>query len=196
MHKLQSRVFEPWPLKFCLARPGQVEYHSCTHETYRVNYQTLDRLRFTLPIIHNTVHNFLSQGSIRMTKHVSDRLKQYIGAISRCGTYTELYQDEWLHLQKITSWFPDLVKTRQYKLVQVGWNSSGEICKLGLVMPLFNRCLFMCIGADYGIKTLYVTPSFKNRSKYREPPEVTVLDFNDLSQLLVSSKSDLGKENN
>jgi hypothetical protein len=101
---------------------------------------------------------------IRITTHLRERLDGYVGQQSRCGRYTELYPSEHLHLLHLTLWLSGARST----VVEIGFNGDGELCKISLVTTLpSKRTLFLCLGMDGGVKTVYVTPQYKYRNTYR-----------------------------
>lgn len=126
-----------------------------------------------------------------MTKHLRDRLSRYINRPSLCGTYLELYPREFGWLLSLPRW---LQSGLPFEIVEIGFNQEREICKVALVInvahlesrflgrSLTSRVLFVCIGTDGGIKTLYISPSFKNRSQYNG--QVTYASLQTLSYWL------------
>ncbi len=68
----------------------------------------------------------------------------------------------------------------QVKVVEVGWNQHGHVCKVSFVLKspecangslddLYvtrDRILFISLGVDRGLKTFYITPGYKGRSNY------------------------------
>lgn len=182
-----GQTFGLLPLKFChvTAPVGSPAYRRQTDECARANYQLLDRVRCASPAhIDQPVHEFLCDGvrNWRCTRHLAQRLHGYVNQLSRNQRYVELYPEEFRLLTSLPTWMPQTLSTRTYQLVQLGWNANAEVCKVGLVtcLPTTQRWLFLCLGADLGVKTMYVTPTFKHRAQYAEPVSVTQVQWDDL----------------
>jgi hypothetical protein len=161
-------------------------YKLKTREAFRVNHQTLSdwyalNNNSSKCSLYRPVHEYLLQQSacLRLTHHLKERLQGYVHKMSRCNTYIEMYPSEYSYLQTVGTWFSTMIKEGTYCLVQLGWNAQKEICKIGLVtrLPLgvTGRWLFLCIGADMGIKTMYITPEYKHRDTYCEQGNITVV---------------------
>lgn len=139
-------------------------YKAATREVCRVDYLTLQHIHphklFEFDKWEKTL-------CVRNTFHVAEeRLKPYVDKISRCGRYKELMQEE--YDQIIDTKLEDQITNRVAKLVELGFNQMGEICKAAYVYQLQSRrMLFFCLGMDHGLKTLYVTPQFKHREHYQ-----------------------------
>jgi len=136
------------------------------------------QLQLSPPVVQ---HAMKSQW--RWTQHLQDRVKGYVNRPSRDGTYTELFEKEYEFLQNIQDW-----KARApWRLVQLGFNQEQEVCKIGLVTVfppcVSTRWLFLCLGADMGIKTLYVTPTYKHRAAYHEQGDIVTWTCSDLLRL-------------
>ncbi len=103
-------------------------------------------------------------GPYRRTHSIRNRLQKYINKPSRDGSYIEVLPEEVDELQDL----PGLVKHTDLRLVEVGFNRWNEICKVAYTTALESsgRVCFLCMGLDGGLKTFYVTPKFKWRSKY------------------------------
>lgn len=156
-----------------------------TNECARANYQLLGRVKRASPThIDQPVHQFLCDGVSRWrcTRHLTQRLHDYVNQTSRNNGYIELYPEEHTLLTSLSTWMPGALAARRYQLVQLGWNANAEVCKVGLVtcLPITRRWLFLCLGADLGLKTMYVTPTFKHRTKYAEPLGVAQVQWEDL----------------
>ena len=95
--------------------------------------------------------------------------------------------------------------SEKFDLVELGFNKFNQVCKIGLVLDLSpfiqypmetnivdvkppcllpvkstTRYLFLCLGLDCGIKTLYVTPYFKDRYSYQGATYKTVREMEQL----------------
>ena len=177
-----------FPLKFCEALPGTKTYQIDTQECSRINYDTLqswDKFQQTMDVQYHfaaAVDRFFCRlvPKLRITRHLQDRLRGYVNCLSRCGTYFELLPQEYDYLQNLRQ---TLLSQKLY-LVQVGFNCRLEICKLAWVTQfpenVSGRWLFLCVGTDGGIKTLYVTPEYKHRKKYQEFGNIRTWEFSDL----------------
>lgn len=140
---------------------------SCTEDCATVN-TLLPRVR---EWINTVLCNTRSRAPLRITKHLLERAKQYEGAPSRCGTYVELHGDERKLIEELTQ---TVKPSSKYKIVELGLNEDGNVCKIALLLPfdqwLHNgteRKLFLLIGCDGGLKTFYAVPNFKHRKQYR-----------------------------
>jgi hypothetical protein len=128
---------------------------------------------------------------IRKTDHKIQRLLSYVNSLSRCGTYIEVLPEEAKHLDNIAQWLPrkcrevDALKKPLCRVVELGFNSNREICKIAVTIdistmsqkPPGSRVLFVCLGMDGGIKTMYVNEGFKHRAYYAG--DVEYLDSTD-----------------
>jgi len=88
------------------------------------------------------------------------RLRDYQGRRSRCGCYVELYGVEAEEIMGYTRVAPDPGKIR---VVEIGLNCDREVCKIAIVLypNVCNRYLFLCLGMDSGLKTMYLSPYYK-----------------------------------
>jgi hypothetical protein len=102
---------------------------------------------------------------------MSERKKQSSGRLAR------LYMEECTWMMTLDSWLNLPTIKNSLQVVELGFNASDEICKIGLVLPLHSvtpspysegtlmkgqeRWLFICVGMDGGIKTSYVTPQWR-----------------------------------
>ncbi len=137
-------------------------YKIKTQEMYRINYQTLKLIDSYKFIEFNKWEEKLS---IHKTHHViEDRLKPYVN--KPVGKTVEITPEEYKFIS--TTKLEKFVHNREAKLVELGFNKFGEICKAAFTMYLpSGRVLFFCVGMDNGLKTLYVTPTFKHRDSYQ-----------------------------
>ena len=104
-------------------------------------------------------------GPYLRTHSMKNRLKLYVNKKSKNGKYIEVLPIEVKELQNLSQ----LLTYSDLQVVEVGFNRQKQICKIGYTTTLRSsgRVLFMCIGMDGGLKTFYVTPSFKWRKKYQ-----------------------------
>lgn len=139
-------------------------YKKVTQEVCRVDHFTLSQM----PLIKFAeLNDWEKKMQLHSTRHFfEERLKPYLNKWSRNRQYIELYPTE---INEILS--TDLkqkILERQAILVELGFNTTHEICKVAYVYPLVTRrYLFFCIGMDSGIKTAYVTPMYKFRPSYQ-----------------------------
>ena len=159
----------------------QEKYKYLTQEVMRINYQTIydwDRTCPAFVSFKNNVRNYIPEmkQNVELTYHLKKRLESYIYQKSRHGTYIELLPNEFDYICNIQYWF-----NNNEKLVQIGWNDTKQICKLGFthMFPkhISNRVLFLCIGTDGGVNTVYVTPQFKHRYSCNELKLKDVHDY-------------------
>jgi hypothetical protein len=111
--------------------------------------------------------NWESQLKLRNTFHFAEeRLKPYVGQLSRDHSYVELTQPEYDEI--LQTQLEMHVISRCAQLVELGFNDNHRICKAAYVYQLASRrFLFFCVGMDNGLKTIYVTPQFKHRTQYQ-----------------------------
>lgn len=151
------------------------EYTLETHEVYRVMLRALlrdDRLRRgPAPSLYSAASRWIRLGHtprLRITHHLADRLRGNIGKRSLCRTYVELTRAEHDMLMNVSDWW----ETARFHatVVEVGLNDARRVCKVACVVPLRTPSrrvhMFICIGVDGGVKTIYLTPKFKYRDEY------------------------------
>lgn len=120
-----------------------------------------------------------SNAPLRITRHVAERLNEYENRMSRCGKFVELYSDEKAILEQLPK---HLNSSAQFKIVEVGLNASKDVCKIALLVPLdqlmrkkTKRKLFLLVGCDGGLKSMYVVDGFKKRSRYHAKGDIVQL---------------------
>lgn len=138
-------------------------YKEVTREVARVDHRTLQG------VPHEKLYELRKWEktiTLRKTHHlVEQRLKPYVNKVSRSKAYVEVTPEEYAWVQQARFEPPICDGTAQ--LVEVGFNSDRRVCKAGYVLKMpSGRHLFLCVGMDGGIKTLYVTPHFKDRAHY------------------------------
>jgi predicted metal-dependent hydrolase len=149
---------------------GDAQYPEKTKECWRMDMHQL-HLPVNQTLMKDAtawISDVLYGGKLNVHRqHWTDRLDSYLNKPSRKGDYLELLESEWKLLQKISEWFSRSKPTLE--VVEVGWNRNDRICKVSIVaqLPETHRFLFLCVGADFGIKTFYVTPTFKFRTQYK-----------------------------
>lgn len=181
------------------------DWRSLTTEVYRIDEKTLDSTRdktvhpfmlvcTLLQRVYAWIANFLCNKNcfacLKLTKHLIRRAKNYENAKSRCKNYIELLPEEREIIESITTKF---VASSTYKIVELGLNSIGNVCKIALLVPFdqwlqngTTRKLFMVVGCDGGIKTFYVVPDLKIRKNYQAKDQTVSLS---LSQLISESNA-------
>lgn len=143
-------------------------YKSEVAEAYRVDMHVLEKWPDVKNQVNGWVWRHLQNGrGLRFTRHfLEDRLRKYVNKRSRCGKYVELFPVEYNKLLDVRSWF----RTKTFRVVEVGFNKDRRVCKIGLTCVLKTKerssFAFLCIGMDRGLKTIYVTPSFKLKKIY------------------------------
>lgn len=185
-------------------RRENVEWQTQTTERYRIDMHTLQMLKqfrsvvglylprqlMTLDTrcrswIANELLNKQSAARLRLTSHLKKRLLAYRNQWSRSGTFIQLYSDE----AQLALKLPQLISpTWRYQLVEIGLNRYGNVCKMGLLLPLDqflaqagNRKLFLLVGCDGGLKSLYTVQGEKHRARYRvKDTNIAPLHFGDL----------------
>jgi len=183
-------------------------WHLLTTERFRIDMHTL-RMLDTLagaPGLHlpkqlttletrcrrwikNILLNRQSSARLRLTRHLRERLVTYRDRVARNGKFIELYDDE----VQLALQLPERMKHDcQYELVEIGLNRYGNVCKLGLIVPLSpfvpqaeHRKLFLLVGCDGGLKSLYAVQGYKHRARYRVQDD-TVQPL-DIAQLVARS---------
>lgn len=162
-----------------------------TMEQFRADLYTLRQVPASVWPCFNDWEN---QVQLRGTWHVQQRLSSYVNQWNKNHTAIELYPEEfqWLQKQDLTHFLPKYAQwTNRAILVELGWNAGNEICKAAYVLPVPQsvytrpgRCLFFCVGMDGGVKTLYITSTFKHRSDYQGT--VPYLNKDQLLQKLIA----------
>lgn len=183
-------------------------WHVVTTERFRIDMHTL-RMLDTLarvPGLHlpqqltsletrsrrwieDNLLNRQSNARLRLTRHLRERLLTYRDRVARNGQFIELYDDE----VQLALHLPDRMKRDcHYELVEIGLNRYGNVCKLGLILPLRpflpqseHRKLFLLVGCDGGLKSLYTVQGCKYRTRYRVQDET--VDPLDIAQLVARS---------
>ena len=137
-------------------------YQTKTKEIYRIDYKTLTLIHPHKFVKFNQWEHSLK---IQKTHHViEERLKLYVN--KPINDTVEITPEEYEFLNATP--LETFVHNWDAKLVELGFNIFGEICKAAYTMYLpSGRVLFFCVGMDHGLKTLYVTPQFKHRDSYR-----------------------------
>lgn len=171
-----------------------------TTERYRIDEHTLDvitaqsctdesgPLDTLLPRVRAWIGDVLcnrrSDAPLRITKHLLERAQQYENARSRCGRYVELLPEEHAIIERLTD---ALTSSSDYKIVEIGLNGRGNICKIALLLPFdqwlqngTQRKLFLLIGCDGGLKTFYAVPDFKYRRQYQMDEGIKALSLEQL----------------
>lgn len=139
------------------------------------------------PTLRNSVREWIQIGGFRWTRHLKHRIHQYHLRPSRDKRrYLEVTTPEKHILGNIqtgTQFINQTLENGEFKIVELGWNIDNELCKFGIVLlsPMytndrnldwetlgdkneFRRIMFLCIGLDRGLKTMYFTPGYKERS--------------------------------
>ena len=154
-----ARNYRPWSVLRSFAN-----YNHVTREVCRVDYHILRKMH-----PHKFIHlnEWEKQLKIRNTRHVKEeRLRPYVNRISRDGKYIEVTRDEYEWI--LAAPLDDYIRNWTAQLVELGFNADRQICKAAYVVRMpSSRVLFFCLGMDFGLKTLYVTPQFKSRAAYR-----------------------------
>ena len=155
-----------------LAR-GSQQYKILTKEKSRWDLASLEHKRMhgsredrdVVCFCEEFLKNILAHPErIYFSRHLQKRLRGYVDKKSRCGTYYELYEGECQFITYYMNTFKDL----EPKLVEIGFNHNSQVCKIAATAKLpTQRTLFLCFGVDAGLKTIYVTPEYKYRSKYK-----------------------------
>lgn len=126
--------------------------------------------------VRNVLLKSDSEAPLRMTRHVMQRLDEYENRMSRCGRFVELYSDEKSILQRLPQ---HLSAQTDFKVVEVGLNAAEDVCKIALLVPLdqlmrknTHRKLFLLVGCDGGVKSMYVVSGLKKRNRYRAKGDI------------------------
>ena len=144
--------------------PKSKKYKYLTAEAARI-----DMHRITKPLSDVGLHfaKELGQkgGPYMRTHSIKNRLNSYVNKLSRDKTYIEVLPTE---VDELRHKLPTLMTHDDLQLVEVGLNRQQEICKMAYTTTLSSsgRVVFLCIGMDGGLKTFYVTPTFKYRDMY------------------------------
>ena len=153
-------------MRFVQLQANDVDYIYKTTEKYRVDMHTLQQLPDLLRLTQSWTEMAFKTGIQIRRNHFLQRLHLYLDKQSRNASYVELLPQEYTILQQLDVW---LKKHKPpFRVVEVGLNAAYDICKVAVVLllPETQRHLFLCIGADRGLKTMYVTPEFKFRQNY------------------------------
>lgn len=152
-----------------------VDLHNIVPKSKQYKYLTGEVSRLDMHHIPQSLARFgrafgkqigLNGGPYMRTHSMRNRLNNYINKLSKNGKYIEVLPEEVGELKKL----PQLMAHDDLQLVEVGFNRQDQICKVAYTTKLHSsgRTVFLCIGAgDAGLKTFYVTPTFKYRDKYR-----------------------------
>lgn len=148
------------------------QYQSLTTERVRIPFESIVDSNTT------SIEDFLKRGRFRTTRHHTQRCNDYLGKASKRQDYIELLPEEEDSIRKIPSFLQTRFQSDQFKIVEFGLNQFEDVCKISVVVKAPNdrkkyemndihktkeRVLFVCIGADEGIKTWYITPGYKAR---------------------------------
>ena len=117
-----------------------------------------------------------------ITNHFNQRLREYHNKPMRYFNSVELNDYEYSILSnqnKFREFLLWVFKNRYITLTELGFNSQGQICKTGLIIPApgntdlsgsennSGRLLFICLGVNHYIKTWYITEGDKYRKNYQ-----------------------------
>jgi hypothetical protein len=166
---------------------GSSRYSRDTRECSRILWDDIlwvqrreatEGVTFLVEFLHDWVRDAASPAPrtpLRLTAHLVQRLHSYVGRTSRSGGYVELTEEESAALTRLPEWIMS-VPLEAFRVVELGFNGAGEVCKVAFTLragdvwravgatPPRGRerfVLFVCVGADGGVKTLYMTPRFK-----------------------------------
>lgn len=155
-------------------------YKQFTNEKYSIDYIQLQNIPNLLYTCMKWLQFLLNSYTLNMTEHSLSRLKTYINKKSRCNTYTELLPSEYQQLKNIDEFIFNQFGNIQ--IVEIGLNEQKYVCKLAFVchFPDTKRVAYICIGMDGGVKTVYVTPTFKHRNGYNRKGNIEQLSIKDL----------------
>ena len=174
-------------------RAPRLRDNMVTSDQIRANYQLATKERRRVPntrippSIRDDLTRWVASEPLRWTKHVKTQMKNYHGKMSRCRSYVEVNDDEaqiLTHIERAQVWLDErLSHTDRFEVVELGLNHSNRVCKVGLVLvspdpsntlvdarsisTTRDRVLFLCVGMDRGVKTAYITPGYKGRSRYK-----------------------------
>lgn len=155
------------------------EWYNKTSEVCRVDLKVLNANPSLVKLVNQWYLWLTTTNSWCLDRvHLRERLAKYLGTLSKRGDYIELTTLELefiLNLDKNASTY-----LNQTRVVEVGFNKFKEICKLGIVIKMPDevggRFLFVCIGvADGGVKTCYVTPTYKSQINYQSKDHIPYL---------------------
>jgi len=174
------------------ARPGTPQYIRLTNDVERIHcgfgreWALEDKSRAV-------AREWMGRGGFEWSRrHILSRVVEYHLRKSRPEkstgrTYLEVTTPEKEILGSAEAggcFFNEAMESGDFKVVEVGYNSRGEVCKVGVVLmsPIYqerclerSRCshggfekriLFACVGTDRGVKTFYITPGYKHRAAY------------------------------
>lgn len=165
-------------------------YLRLTKEEERYDYRQISRLVreqwHLMGGVFEWLYSILRNGGddrrsfVHSTRHLLEhRLKFYLFRRSRNGAYIELYPEEYAWLMDLPRHLGRREVLVESGVAELGLNYLRQVCKVSLVVPLHtvageiyrerrgDRYLFVCLGMDGGIKTLYVTNGFKERTTYK-----------------------------
>lgn len=140
------------------------EFAAATQETARWDYRQIAS-KGLQPALMAFLQGVLDSGGPWMQRHQEQNVFRYLGRPSRCGTYVELLEEEVDAVRNPST----ILKGGDVSPVELGFNAAGEACKVAYTVriPASGRVLFIAIGVDAGVKTFYVTPTFKDRAAYK-----------------------------
>lgn len=145
--------------------------------------------------IRQVLFNRRSNAPLRVTNHLLERAREYENKTSRCGTYIELYANERQIVENLENSISFDLHTQpiKYKIVEIGLNKYGNVCKLALLLPFAQwfvddekekeRKLFLLVGCDGGLKTFYAVDGWKWRDSYQMDSLISALSLPSLNQL-------------
>jgi len=130
--------------------------------------------------------NFIIPWAIKedwgVTYHYFQRIKDYHNKPMKNYDSVELNDYEYSIMNnhsKFISYLRWVFKNRYITLTEIGFNSVGQICKTGYILPApgntdlsgsqnnKGRLLFVCLGVNRYIKTWYITEGDKYREIYQ-----------------------------
>lgn len=136
-------------------------------EYYRLDDTEIKRVSGLDDLLRSWIEDQLQQGDgiVSRDHSMKYRLDRYANGrmVQRNG---EWYQAEKLSeedlgcIRHVGEWFREV---KDWRVVEVGFSSSLQICKIALNVRLpTDRILFLAIGVDRGLKTFYVNERPKN----------------------------------
>lgn len=158
-------------IKWVVTHINKKDYQELTTEVVRIDFREISKMSVEQL---KPIRDWLEKIEIKKTDHyVRERLKEYVNKQSRDKKYIELTEEEYDWL--LTVDIKQYCINNDAKLIEIGWNSSGLICKVAYVLRIpdsvykekKDRYGFFCFGMDGGLKTAYLTPYFKFRSSYK-----------------------------
>ena len=157
-------------------------FHALTTEVSKIDRHKIQEYRENGYNLSDIILPWATKKEWGITHHFNQRVRDYHNKPMKYFASVELNDFEYSVMSnpiKFKSFLKWIFKNRYISLTEVGFNSLGQICKSGVIMPApgnkdlsgsrnnKGRLLFICLGANHYIKTWYITEGDKYRENYQ-----------------------------